>query len=184
MTTCPTLVVVDVQKAIDDPKWGPRNNPDAENVIAQLLTAWRNAAAPIFHVRHDSTIPGSTYRPGQSGNDFKPEVAPIGGEPIIVKQTNSAFIGTGFEWRLRREGHHKLLIVGVITNNSLEATVRNAGNLGFEVFVVGDACWTVDKVDLNGRRWLAEDVHALSLANMNGLYATIVDLETAISWAK
>ena len=53
--------------------------------------------------------------------------------------------------------------------------MRHAGNLGYRTFVVADACWTVDKVDLRGRRWAAEDVHALSLAHLNGEYANVVD---------
>ena len=47
------LVIVDVQRAIDDPSWaidGPRNNPDAEANIATLLAAWRRIGYPIFHV--------------------------------------------------------------------------------------------------------------------------------------
>lgn len=50
--------------------------------------------------------------------------------------------------------------------------------------MVADGCWTVDKTDLRGRRWPAEDVHALSLANMNGEYAKVVsshEIETAIT---
>ena len=46
---------------------------------------------------------------------------------------------------------------------------------GDPVFVVADASWAVDKVDLRGRRWPAEDVHALSLAHLQGEYATVVD---------
>ncbi len=62
-----------------------------------------------------------------------------------------------------------------LTSNSLEATARHAGNLGYQTFVVADASWAVDKVDLRGGRWPAEDVHALSLAHLHGEYATIVD---------
>jgi nicotinamidase-related amidase len=64
-----TLVVIDVQNAIDDLKWGPRNNLDAEDQIASLLAAWRGVKWPIVHIRHDSTDPTSPYRPGQVGND-------------------------------------------------------------------------------------------------------------------
>jgi len=46
--------------------------------------------------------------------------------------------------------------------------------------VVADACWAVDKVDLRGRRWPAEDVHALSLAHLEGEYARIVDAATTL----
>jgi len=49
------LLVIDVQKAIDEPYWaaeGPRNNPDAEANIARLLKHWRETRRPLFHVRH------------------------------------------------------------------------------------------------------------------------------------
>ena len=100
-----------------------RNNPHAEQNVARLLTAWRETARPIYHVRHDSLEPQSHYRPGQPGNDFKAEARPLTGEPIIAKHTNSAFIGTNLEARLRASGHRVILIAGVITNNSVEATV-------------------------------------------------------------
>jgi nicotinamidase-related amidase len=65
------LIVIDVQKAIDHPGWGQRNNPEAEKNIAALLEAWRSTRRPIYHIRHDSTEPNSHYRPGQVGNEFK-----------------------------------------------------------------------------------------------------------------
>ena len=97
------------------------------------------------------------------------------GEPVVAKQTNSAFIGTDLAEQLNASGCDGVIYIGVITNNSLEATVRMSGNLGFRSFVVADACWTVDKTDLNGRVWPAEDVHALALANMHGEYATVLN---------
>src|SRR5579872_4199511 len=124
-----TLIVIDVQKAIDHPSWGVRNNPDAEKNIAGLLAAWRADGRPLYHVRHDSTEPASHYRPGQPGNEFKPEARPLAGEIVIAKRTNSAFIGTSLETMLRERGQNQLVIAGVITNNSVEATVRMAGNL-------------------------------------------------------
>ena len=35
------LILIDQQKAMEHPKWGPRNNPDAEQNITRLLAAWR-----------------------------------------------------------------------------------------------------------------------------------------------
>jgi len=175
------LLIIDLQKAIDAPYWGPRNNPDCERNVAILLERWRTTRRPIYHIKHDSTEPQSAYRPGQPGNDFKDEVKPQPGEPMIAKSVNSAFIGTDLETILKDAGHNPLIVVGVLTHNSVEATVRMGGNLGFEIYVVSDGCFAVDKKTLDGRAFPAEDVHALSLANMSGEYATVVDTSWALA---
>jgi len=178
------LMVIDVQKAVDfmdvekpaaNPGWGERNNPDAEGKAARLLAHWRQREWPVWHVRHDSLDPQSHYRPGQEGNDFKLEVAPLPGEPVIPKQTNSAFIGTGLEAKLRSAGHDSLVILGVSSNNSVEATVRMAGNLGFDAYLVADASFTYGQKDWNGTPRTANDVHAMALANMDGEYCTVLN---------
>jgi nicotinamidase-related amidase len=169
------LMIVDVQRAIDDPKWGPRNNPDAAARIAALLEAWRAAAMPVLHIRHDSTEPASPYRPGAPGHAFKPEAMPLAGEWIVAKSVNSAFIGTGLDEALTGRGATTLVICGVLTHNSVEASVRHAGNLGYRVFVAADACQACDVRDRTGRLWSAEEVHELSLAVMHGEYATVTD---------
>ena len=183
----PALVIIDVQRAIDDPRWarhGPRNHPGAERNIAKLLETWRGAGLPIYHVRHDSVEPASPYRPHQPGNEFKPEAAPQPGETIVAKQTNSAFIGTGLEARLRRAGHTTLVVCGVITNNSVEATVRMAGNLGFATYLAEDACFTFARPDWQGRPRSAEEVHAMTLANLDGEYCTVVTTAQAVEMSR
>jgi nicotinamidase-related amidase len=134
----------------------------------------------VIHVRHDSAEPKSHYRPGQPGNDFKPETMPLAGETVIAKQTNSAFIGTGLEALLHAAGHTALVVAGVITNNSVEATVRMAGNLGFATWLVEDACFTFGRRDWNGTSRSAEEVHALSLANLDGEYCAVVTTDTVL----
>jgi len=171
------LLIIDLQKAIDDPRWaahGPRNNPGAEAVVARLLATWREAGRPVLHVRHDSKEPNSTYRPGQSSHEFKPEAMPLPGEPVIAKQVHNAFIGTDLEQRLRDAGIDTLVVAGVITNNSVEATVRMAGNLGFDTRLVEDACFTYARRDYAGRLRCADEVHAMSLANMDGEYCAVI----------
>lgn len=168
------LLVIDVQKAIDHPNGGNRNNPDAEARMSALLTAWRERNKPVFHIRHDATAPASPYRPGQPLHAFKEACAPRPGEAVVPKRTTSAFVGTDLEMWLRRGGHTTLVVCGGVTNNAVESTVRMAGNLGFDTYLAEDATFTFDRVDWHGRHRSAEEVHALSLANLHGEYCTVV----------
>lgn len=178
------LLIVDLQKAIDDPRWaaiGPRNNPQAEANIAALLGAWRRAGRTVVHIRHDSTNPKSTYSPDGSGHAFKPEAQPLPGERVVGKTVHSAFIGTDLDSWLRGRGIGALVIAGVITNNSVEATARTAGNLGYDTRVVSDATFTFARRDWSGRLRTAGEVHDLSLANLSGEYATIMDTASVLA---
>jgi nicotinamidase-related amidase len=179
--TAPALLLIDLQRAIDDPRWGRRNNPALEANVARLLAAWRERGWPIHHVAHRSSEPGSTYAPDGPGAPFKPEAAPRAGEEVTEKRVHSAFVGTDLEARLRAAGVRRLVVAGVITNNSVEATVRHAADLGFEVTVAADACATFDKVGLDGRRWSADEVHAMALANVAGEYARVTTVGEILS---
>jgi nicotinamidase-related amidase/chorismate mutase len=174
------LLIIDVQRAIDDPSWGKRNNPDAEACMSRLLDHWRQQRWPIVHVRHESREAGSTYRAGQIGCEFKEQVQPILGETIITKNTNNAFIGTDLHALLKAKNIGSLVICGVITNNSVEATVRMAGNLGYLTYLVSDACATFDKVDYQGIYRTADAVHAMSLANIDGEYAKVLTVSQVL----
>src|SRR5258706_14032225 len=108
------LIVIDVQKAIDDPSWGRRNNPQAEESIACLIDAWRQTKRRLIHVQHHSREPQSTYRPGQPGCEFKDCALPLEGETVVTKHVTSAFIGTDLEKILLDGGHQVLVIAGGI----------------------------------------------------------------------
>jgi nicotinamidase-related amidase len=93
--------------------------------------------------------------------------------PRSTREPNSAFIGTDLEQCQRRAGQTVLIVAGVITNNSLEAAVRMAGNLGFDTWLVEDATFTFGRKDWRGVWRTADEVHAMSLANLDGEYCSI-----------
>ncbi len=170
----PTLIIIDMQKGMADPKAGPRNNPQAEANMVALLTAWRERGHNIVHVRHISRSPTSFFWPGQVGAEHQPQLAPLASEHVMEKNVPDAFCNSGLERWLHVRGIRNLVITGVSTNNSVEATARSAGNLGFATQVVADACFAFDGKDLDGALLPAEDIHRMSLANLNGEYASIV----------
>jgi nicotinamidase-related amidase len=177
------LIVVDVQRAFDE--WEAagkrRNNPGALARIAELLAAFRTGNTPIFHIRHASTRTNSSFAPGATGYPVKDEAREIEGEPVIVKRVNSAFIGTDLEHRLRAADTKTLVICGATTNHCVETTTRMAGNLGFDACLVRDATWTFDRIGPDGDVHSAEDIHAMTLANLNGEFARIVSAAEAIA---
>ncbi len=170
------LIVIDVQRAFDlwEAAGKRRNNPDAVARIADLLAAFRAARAPVFHIRRRSARPGSSFAPDGSGYPVKDEARELAGEPVVVKEVNSSFIGTDLEMRLRAAGAHSVVICGATTNHCVETTTRMAGNLGFDTWLVRDATWTFDRTGPDGDEHTAEAIHAMSLSNLNDEFAHIV----------
>lgn len=169
------LLLIDVQEGIDHPANGRRNNPHAEENMTRLLAAWRGSGRPIIHIQHLSTRPESALRPGQPGVEIKESVRPQEDEPVIQKHANSAFIGTNLEDRLRQGRIETLIITGLTTDHCVSATARTAGDLGFRTYVVDDATATFGRLAPAGVRYSPEDVHAVSLATLEGEFATVVD---------
>ncbi len=175
------LIIIDQQQGILEPRLGRRNNPQAEERMLDLLGAWRSRGRPVIHVQHLSHSPDSVFWPEQPGVEFQPRFAPQQGEWLIQKRVPDAFCATGLEAQLREAGIGQLIIVGVATNNSVESTARTAGNLGFEAWVAEDACFTFDKADYFGTPRSAEEVHGMSLGNLQGEYATVVSAKQILA---
>lgn len=167
------LLLIDVQQAFDNPRWGTRNNPEAEQRIADLLASWRAAARPVIHVRHASLVPDSPLRETEPGHAFKPEARPVAGEPVFRKHVNSAFIGTDLEAYLRSNGIGGLVVAGITTDHCVSTTVRMAANLGFSVTVAEDATATFDRRGPDGTHYSADLMHGAALASLHGEFAAV-----------
>lgn len=175
------LILIDQQKGIHHPKLGRRNNPDAEERMLALLAQWRSNGWPVIHVQHLSHSPDSVFWPEQSGVEFQDAFIAQAGEQLIQKRVPDAFCGTALEATLHGSGIRQVVLVGVATHNSVEATARSSGNLGFETWVVEDACYTFDKADFYGQMHSAETVHAMSLGNLHGEYATVISSKQVLT---
>ncbi len=111
---------------------------------------------------------------------MKPEAQPREGEPLYRKSVNSAFIGTSLERDLRSAGVEALVVVGMTTNHCVSTSVRMAGNLGFETYLVTDATATFDRIGIDGRNRPAADVHAAALSDLQEEFATLIDSQSVL----
>lgn len=178
----PALLLIDIQKGMDDIAYwgGNRNNLNAEENAARLLEHWRLRRFPVFHIKHNSSNPQSRLVLGQIGNEIKDIVKPLGKEIVISKNVNSAFIGTDLKERLNSEAITTLVIVGLTTDHCVSTTTRMAGNLGFRVYLVGDATATFDKIGPNGKKYEAQFIHEAELASLHQEFATVINTEALL----
>ena len=180
------LLVIDVQEGVDDLLYyggpdGRRNNPGAEDNIRTLLRDWRSRALPVFFSLHDSREDGSPLKLHLPTGASKDGVTPVDGDGVVTKDVNSAFIGTDLDVRLRRAGITRLVACGFFTNMCVETTVRQAGNLGFDTYLVHDACAATNRVGPDGTDRDPELVHDMAVANLHGEFCTAVSTADARS---
>ncbi|MEL6588300.1 MAG: cysteine hydrolase family protein [Pseudomonadota bacterium] len=169
------LILIDIQTGFDDPAWGARNNPHAEDRAGELLAHWRATGQPVVHVQHVSKRPGSPL--SGAGLAFKPQVAPLAGEVVIQKSVNSAFIGTNLAEHLEELGAKAVTICGLTTPHCVSTTTRMAANMGYEVQLVADACAAftsnADTSFDDGPALSADEVHRTALAHLHGEFAQV-----------
>ena len=174
------LLMIDVQVGVDvlDHWGGPtgrRNNPGAEGEIARVLAGFRANRLPVIYTQHDSREAHSPLKINLPTGAFKPGLGPVPGEAVIRKDVNSGFIGTHLEILLRRAGVGRLVVVGFFTNMCVETTVRMAGNLGFDTYLVPQACATTNRIGLDGTDYDPERVHAFAVANLHREFCTALE---------
>jgi len=181
LTEKTSLIVVDVQKAIDDPAMGERNNPQAEENIEKILKKWRKSNRPLFHIRHISKREDSVYHKNSAGAEIKEFAKPQKNEPLITKHFQSAFVKTNLEEKIKDKGIDTLVIVGFLTDQCVASTSEVANNAGYNVFLVSDATATIDCVGYNGKLYKAEDIHNIILGSLKRDSVNIIETKNLLN---
>jgi nicotinamidase-related amidase len=126
--------------------------------MQQVLQAAREARIPVFFAMHHRYRPGDyetwkyiapiqlaawqrkSFEYGTWGGQFKAEFVPAAGEIVASEHwCSSGFANTDLDLQLKRQGVHRLIVIGLIAHTCIEATVRFAAELGYDVTVVKDA---------------------------------------------
>ena len=168
------LVVVDIQNDYFPGGANPLDGPEAAAGNARtLLDAFRASGEQIVHVKHIWDEPDALYlRPGTPGGEIHDAVRPEDGETVVEKAFPNAFLETPLAAQLKAAGADRLVICGMMTAMCVDATVRAAVDLGYEVAVAHDACATM-ALEFGNRRIAAADVHAAFLAALADGYAAV-----------
>jgi nicotinamidase-related amidase len=126
--------------------------------MLQILNAARQANFRVFYVPHRRYRPGDyetwkyiapfqkagwrrrSFEYGTWGGEFRAEFEPKPGEIVVAEHwCSSGFANTDLDLQLKKHGIHQLIVIGLIAHTCIEATVRFAVELGYEVTVVKDA---------------------------------------------
>jgi nicotinamidase-related amidase len=126
--------------------------------MLKVLNAARQAGLRVFYAPHHRYRPGDyqtwkyiapiqkagwqrkVFEYGTWGGEFRSEFAPQAGEIVAQEHwCSSGFANTDLDLQLKKHGIHQLIVVGLIAHTCVEATVRYAAELGYEVTVVRDA---------------------------------------------
>jgi len=179
------LLLIDVQRGVDDTAYygGPSgrvNNPQAKDNIRKILNAWRSNGGKVAFTQHDSIEEGSPLKLSLPTGQQLEGMEIKAGDISVSKSVNSGFIGTSLELELRRKKITRLVVAGFFTNVCVETTVRMAGNMGFDTYLIHNACSTMNSVGIDGTDYDPDLVHNMSVASMHGEFCTAITLDAAL----
>jgi ureidoacrylate peracid hydrolase len=81
-----------------------------------------------------------TFELGTWGGEIRTEFAPRAGDIVASEHwCSSGFANTDLDLLLKRHGIEQLIVIGLIAHTCVEATVRFAAELGYQVTTVRDA---------------------------------------------
>lgn len=146
----------------------------------RLLDHFRNSGFPLVHIQHISDDPAATFfLPGTSGTQIHSLLQPLPGETIFVKHHVNAFLETPLLDHLRSGSIRRLVVCGMMTHMCVDAAVRAASDLGFQMLLASDACAT-RALSHGGTHSPAECVQAAFLASLRA-YAKVMTTDEILN---
>jgi len=158
--------------------------------MLQVLNAARTAGLRVFYALHHRYRPGDyeswryiapvqraawahkSFEYGTWGGEVRDEFAPQPGDVVALEHwCSSGFANTDLDLLLKNHSIHQLIVIGLIAHTCIEATVRFAAELGYQVTVVSDA--TADYSD--------EEMHAALDINLPNYASAMVSTEEIVA---
>jgi nicotinamidase-related amidase len=158
--------------------------------MLQVLNAARKAGLRVFYALHHRYRPGDyeswkyiaptqkaawsskVFENGTWGGEIRSELKPQPGDVVALEHwCSSGFANTDLDLQLKKHGIHRLIVIGLIAHTCVEATVRYAAELGYDVTMVKDA--TADYSDV--------EMHAAFDVNLPNYATAIVTTDQVVN---
>ena len=160
------LLCIDVQNyglapqdaAEEQARWAPfyeRMHKIVMPNLRALQDRFRNKGIDVIHARIACLLEDGRDRslsqkmPGWNNllmptnseeSQIASEVAPVPGEIVVTKTTDSALTGTNLRLILSNMGIRHVVVTGIYTDQCVSSTVRSLADESFNVVVVEDCC--------------------------------------------
>jgi nicotinamidase-related amidase len=83
---------------------------------------------------------GMGFPPGSRASEVIEELAPLCDELLLAKSSSSPFSSTTLDYLLRNIGIRTLVVIGLLTDQCIDHTVKDAADRGYRVVCLTDAC--------------------------------------------
>ena len=163
--------------------------------MLQVLTAARNAGLRVFYAMHHRYRQGDyetwkyiapiqkdawrseAFEYGTWGGEIRNGFEPQAGEIVAQEHwCSSGFANTDLDLQLKKHAIHKLIVIGLIAHTCVEATVRYAAELGYEVTVVSDAIADYSDVEMRAALEVNIPNYASAIVTTNDVIDAISSL--------
>ncbi|MCR5272056.1 MAG: cysteine hydrolase [Lachnospiraceae bacterium] len=142
-----TLLVIDVQKGITDDRL--YNFKTFIENLRKLVDAARNHGVEVIYVQHDDG-PGTGFSVGDDEFAIYDEIARRADEKYFYKTKNSCFSNDKLKEYLKEKGDNCLVITGLQTNFCIDASIKSAFDLGYDIVVPKNTNSTFDNDYMTG----------------------------------
>ena len=165
--------------------------------MLQVLNAARKAELRVFYAMHHRYRPGDyetwkyvapvqraawrrkTFEYGTWGGEIRAEFEPKPGEIVASEHwCSSGFANTDLDLQLQKHGIHQLIVIGLIAHTCVEATVRFAAELGYEVTVVKDATADYSNEEMHAALEVNLPNYANAIVTTNEIVDSLSSLQT------
>ncbi|PTT29721.1 cysteine hydrolase family protein [Pseudomonas sp. HMWF021] len=163
------LLIIDVQQDLCSGEYQCFDTGRVIETINQLSARARKAGVPVVLIQHEEKDGPLAH--GVEGWQLAEGLLTETQDLRVRKTNRDSFYQTDLGKLLPSEDFERLIICGLQTDYCVNATVRRAHELGYDVVLVADAHSTVDNGNMSAEDIIAE--HNKDLAHLTGATARV-----------